>query len=321
MDNTIIQQGRFISTGAAQIINLRSDVDWMKVTNFTALTGNPNPGQGFEFYWQRGMAPQTGVEYYNTAGTAVVERRDMTAGGFTLFDSSAFQLGPLTAVTSISNNNPPRVLVASTAALTDGMVVRIFNVVGGLQLGAIDFTIAVLDGTHFALENMPAIVAAGGPGFYRVVAPNPLFYPPERTISKITQAAQAVVTTTVDHQYVVGQLVRFLVPAEFGMTEISGLTGSVVAVTQATFTVNIDTTGFTAFAFPLSAVSPFTPAQVIPFAETTNAAISNPNLLDDAVFNTGIIGMLLAAGLDAPAGLVNDQIYWVAGKSFSVNNN
>ena len=35
MDNTIIQQGMFTSTGSSVTVNLRSDVDWMMVYNTT----------------------------------------------------------------------------------------------------------------------------------------------------------------------------------------------------------------------------------------------------------------------------------------------
>ena len=39
-------QGRFTSTGAAQVIQLRSDVDWMWVKNFTTIAA----AAGREYY-------------------------------------------------------------------------------------------------------------------------------------------------------------------------------------------------------------------------------------------------------------------------------
>ena len=64
----------------------------------------------------------------------------------------------------------------------------------------------------------------------------------------------------VDHGYKVGSQIRFSVSSSFGMTEINGLVGNVVAVdtvtgTTNTFTVDIDSTNFTTFAFPTSAVA------------------------------------------------------------------
>ena len=52
MDNTIIQQGFFVSDGSNKIISLRSDVDWMRVYNTSELAAQNNVG--VEYYWQRG---------------------------------------------------------------------------------------------------------------------------------------------------------------------------------------------------------------------------------------------------------------------------
>lgn len=64
------------------------------------------------------------------------------------------------------------------------------------------------------------------------------------TITGITQATQAVVTTTTTNLEV-GDYLTFL--GVVGMTEINGLSGQIVAKTATTVTVNIDSTGFTAY--------------------------------------------------------------------------
>ena len=66
MENTIIQQGKFTSDGAAKNLAIRSDVDWMVVYNYTnaAATGDDS----VKFYWQRGMDNGTGVYYYKDGG-------------------------------------------------------------------------------------------------------------------------------------------------------------------------------------------------------------------------------------------------------------
>lgn len=82
------------------------------------------------------------------------------------------------------------------------------------------------------------------PGKMRVFYRGDLVTRPPLTITGITQAAQAVVTSP-DHGYVVGWTVAF--KGVEGMTEINGMRGQIVAVTTDTYTVNIDSTGFSAF--------------------------------------------------------------------------
>lgn len=320
-DNTIIQQGRFTSTGAAQTLQIRADVDWMKVVNMTEAAA-ANASRGITYYWQRGFTDNDGlVTLRNAAATEV--NMDTSAGlavpGFRLVDSSSNPVGVLTAVTSISNATPPRVTVASTAALATGNIVRLIDITGGQQLGGYDFTITVIGATTFDLEYMAPIVAATT-GFYRLIRFEPIFYPRHRSISAITQAASAVVTMTVTHGFTVGQVVRLRVPAAFGMVEIDGLSGTITAIntTTNTITLDIDSTTFTAFAFPLTAAPTFSQALVIPVGEAATSPYEN--LLDDATVNTAYLGMQLGAGITSPAGSASDVIYWVAGKSFSVDN-
>ena len=67
---------------------------------------------------------------------------------------------------------------------------------------------------------------------------------PKLTITGITKAASAVVTVA-NHGYAVGWDVYF--SGVLGMTEINSKTGRVIAVTTNTFTVDIDSRGFSTF--------------------------------------------------------------------------
>lgn len=325
MDGTIIQQGNFTSTGANKTLEIRSDVDWMRVYNLTQAAA-ANANAGVEFYWQRGFATNNGMVYFHAAGSQVISISTAAAGigagaigGFTLVDSSTQSTGAATALTAISTAATPRVTVASTALLTTGDVVRLNTIAGAPQLGGIDFTITVIDATHFDLANMAQLTVAGTTGFYRKLNFPSLYYPRRRFITKITQATSAVVTTSVDHGYTVGQEIRFNVPSVYAMTQMDGLSGTVTAVTAGTFTVDIDSSAFTAFAFPLAAIVPFSPAESIPFGEDTAQALSSAvDILGDATINQGYIGMVLGGGAASPGGANADVMYWVAGKSFNV---
>jgi hypothetical protein len=67
---------------------------------------------------------------------------------------------------------------------------------------------------------------------------------PRTTITAITQAAQAVVTAS-GHTFQVGQ--HWYIDQVTGMTEINGRNGLVVAVSGNSVTLDIDSTGFTAY--------------------------------------------------------------------------
>lgn len=326
MENTTILQGRFVSTGNATTIVMRADVDWISVVNWTEATA-VNNGHGFEYYWQRGLAANDGfVKYHPAADHTMAIDTSLNAGvpGFNLVDSSVIVPSATVAYTAVSGANPPIVSTGDTSILTNGDIVRLFNGVGAQQLGGIDFTIdTIVANTSFRLPYMAQIAAAAAPGanaVWRRIPYDPIFYPRRRFISAISQAAQAVVKMTVTHGYQLGQMVRMVVPAAYGMVEMNGLQGTIVALSTAnnTITLDIDSTGFTAFAFPLTAAVPFTAAEVVPLGENTaeaNILVVDP--LTDATTNTAYIGIQLGAGVKSPAGSNGDVIYWRAGKSFS----
>lgn len=337
---TTTLQGNFKSTGGNIFIPLESGVDWMRVINLSeaALT-NQTVQVGVEFYWQRGFPFDTTYSYYKSnAANADNLIFFNTAGGFTPIDTSTNTIGDLnngsTGISNVSAANPPVVTVGSTGGMEAGSVVRIYNVVGAQQLGGLDFTVGngTFSGTTFSLDYMPAIAAAAAPGAgasFRVINFDPIFYPRRRYITKIVRGSTTTVSLSVTHQYQVGQAVRFVVPAAYGMTQINGLLGTIVAidtsvtaVTGNTITVNIDSNGFSPFVFPVTSIHPFSPAEVVPVGEDTGVALSlGANILADATINTAATGMLLTGGVDMPGGPSGGfSMFWQAGTVFSTNN-
>ena len=113
------------------------------------------------------------------------------------------------------------------------------------------------------------------PNFFAV--PFPMFQPAMRNILSITQADEALVTTTYDginpgvHQYGDGLIIRFIIPDGFGMQQLHNMTGTVTVVNETQFTVPIDTLTFDAFEVPPFNPGGFgTPAQVVPHGEITS---------------------------------------------------
>lgn len=317
--NTCIQQGFFTSTGTPTTIQVRSGVDWIEVYNVTQINGQAG-NTGYQFYWQVGLPNGAALQYESNAGSTAVNLNYLAAGGFTLQDSSVTTPGPKVATTATTNVVRPVTSTASTANLFTGSIARLSGIAAQPNICGIDFTVGtIVANTSFqwanALANTPG--AVGGAGFYQIIPFDPIYYPTKRYIIEITNAVQAVVTTSVNHGYAPGMSVRLSVPPQFGMTQANGLLVNIVAVTAGTFTINLDTTGFSAFVYPGPASVPFTNAYCNPVGEETDA-FSNPNLLDDATVNTAFIGVLLGAGINAPAGQNGDFILWKAGKSFNV---
>jgi hypothetical protein len=337
-ENTIIQQGLFTATGNDTVIPLRNSADWVEVVNLTQMNA-ATQWAAHTFFWQYGMAQGDATCEYHAAATQASSKSTCAVGfngavyrGISTYDQSLQTLGAPIAVTAVTAANPPLVNTGTTTGLVANQsIVRLSSLTTGPQMASIDYSIgAVVAGVSFALAHMPQ-PAAGGVGFYRVVNFNPMFYPRRRWITGITAAAQAVVRTSVTHSFNLGEKVRFIVPAAFGMTQMNGLTGTVVARNIAgttgnnTLTVDIDSSTFTAFAFPLAAAVPFTYAEVVPVGEDTASALSlGTNILAGATENQGTTGIILgtdnvtaAIALGSAGGTAGDIIKWRAGTSFN----
>ncbi len=96
--------------------------------------------------------------------------------------------------------------------------------------------------------------------------------PAMREIAAITNSVEAVVTTTFDHGYLTGGIVRLYIPNYFGMTQANRLKGSITVLTATTFSITIDTSFFDPFVIPtyIPEPAPYTSAQVVPIGEDTD---------------------------------------------------
>jgi len=340
---TLLDSGWFISDGSAKILPFTQGVSWIKIVNATvssAVAGAGTNDRGFEFFWQNGMINNDcSVTFYNGGTTAVNIRSALRLGvnGIRLVDTSIIQTPNLTRTpTAISNAAIPVVsdVGCAAAGLAAGDIVRMYNTLGALQLCGIDFTVGTVNADDFQLAHMAAIVAAAAPGAaarYVRIPYDSYWYPKHRYISKVrawpTDTTKAQITLTVTHGYQVGQKVRFVVPAQYGMTQLNGLEGTIVRINENdtnstnTIIVDIDVNGFTAFSFPLTGAVPFSPAMVVPVGMDTAEALSvipPYDILTDATQNTAYRGLILAPGAQSPAGLVNDKIFWYAGTSYGM---
>lgn len=369
----VIQQGKFTSNGKTKRLNIRSDVDFIEVFNETASaydTDTNNVNDNFRFTYQRGQAVGGGTVYtkLNATNNPITVAGITAPAGFKLIDEGqdAF-LSSANAYTAVSNSTTPTVTsgVTWTASLAAGDVIRLYQTSAqratsdGLPFLAMDFQLsAATADTSFVIDHAwqqaPGAGSTTVAGTWRKVNIQSPYYPPNRfivniendgtAIGTLTSSATApVVVTSVDHGLQIGQRVIFRIPSSLnGMVEANNLEADITALDSSNpqaFQCNLDTTGFTAFAFPTIAQvagTGFTPAQIIPKGvDSSIAYANNANVLADANENVLIVGVELGGGLRdtnvqtasaGPAGhydtnlAVGDVMYYRCWKAYSVDN-
>ncbi len=78
---------------------------------------------------------------------------------------------------------------------------------------------------------------------------NPQYYEPSRfVITGITEGLNSIVTTSLPHNYVIGQEIKLLIPPFWGAYQLNKQTGFVIAIPSSTqVTVTIDSIGANTF--------------------------------------------------------------------------
>jgi hypothetical protein len=304
MDGTILGQGSFVvpSTVVNQVIVIPSNVDWLKVYNYTQAGTAVAGTYGIKYYWQRGMAIGTGmVEYATNATYPVLNSDTLVSGGFTLYDPTGQSAGALPLLssplnfTAITNATRPVVSAVSTAGVSVGSVVRLSPILANgtagtaviSDLAGMDFVVsAVTANTSFellyagnAFGAAPGITT--GTGSFRVVNYPPYWYPRKLLITNINTST-SVISTSTAHGLTVGQAVRFNIPSICGTVQLNptaqnNYASAIVTAISADgceFTVNVNMAGYTAFTFPSPSQQPSSFPLVIPFGEDTGTALS-----------------------------------------------
>jgi len=113
------------------------------------------------------------------------------------------------------------------------------------------------------------------PGYFAV--PFPTYQPSMRLIASITNSNPALVTTTINHQYVDRIVARLDIAPAFGMQQANQLFGTITVTGDTTFLIDIDTTLFSPFvspALPASHLSSY--AQVVPIGSETGTLDLRP---------------------------------------------
>jgi hypothetical protein len=250
-----------ISQNPPDFIILRNITEWGNAT-----------AKDIEFWWERSMSQGTAKGLHEAVTTGALNSFQLTSDGISTYDTaSPPTFAPLVAATAVTRGSANGVTVVTVT--NDGVVgpiiaigdyVRLTNVVGMQQISGFVFQVVNVTGTtsitldmdssHFAADGTSATVTK--------VIPNRM-YPRIARCTFISQANPMVANLVQDCDYTVGEEISFRIPAsENGistMSQLNKLKGVVSVVTKATttacskVTVNIDTSGFTAFTLPTSA--------------------------------------------------------------------
>jgi len=329
-----------------ELINMRA------ISSMTAAAPPVNSNAFYDIYravWQQEFAsystPFTLVEAITpSAATSSISR--LLTGGISQYNgqvsppnlsADSLLLGP-----KIVGSNTAKATgiftVAYTSTLFPGALILMTGNTVNKTLGGLFFTVyQVLSSTTFSIENAGWMNTAnftdGAEVFaVQLVTVPPYYYPKSSVIANISAANPAVVTTTVNLGLTVGQVVRIRVPQGFGMTQANNLTAIVSAVsdnqvtlggTTGPFSLNngLDTSAFTAFAWPLSSVIPINYAQLIPIGsgpQITSAGFYNNDTIEDATENVSFQGftvgsLLLNTASATVFGIVaGDTFAWTA---------
>lgn len=337
---TIVSQGTFTqpSTAVNQIIPIPSGADYFKTTNLTQI-GAAAAGQCVIGEWYGGglTSNNDGLRWKKTTTATTPTVLGLTldkfstataSNGFTYVTGFPAPQASLTG-TTITNANPAVASVTNT--YSNGDTVIIYNAVGMQQISGMTFTISSVSGSAFTLTGLNASGFSSGATSFQVRRVNQ-FTPVEPSflyVTAVTQAAQGQVTVSQANSVYLGQKLEFTVPASFGMVQLNNFNqpqSNPVVVTSIVdaynFTINVNTTNYTAFAFPASSGSPTTQlfSTVAPAGQSTQynpiTGVQTGYNFNQIPFHTGIFVpyMYVSSGAQSPGGSASDVIVWQAYK-------
>ncbi len=329
---TIVTQGTFVQPATAVnfTVPLPSSVDYFKTYNYTKAIANAPTGAFMGEWFGGGItAVNDGVRWGKAGSTAVIVDNFQNAssnpsGGFTYVTSFP---APQAALTGTTITKASAAVASVTNTYSNGDQVTIYNAVGMEQISGMTFTISSVTSSQFTLLglNSSAFATAATAFTVRRVSPVLAVQPQFEYVTAVSQATSAQVTTSQANNAYVGQKIEFQIPASCGMVQLNNFfqpQSKPVIVTSIVdaynFTINVDTTNYTAFALPASSLSPTAPlfpTYAPAGSATTFNSITNVTTGYDFVkqpFRSGafIPYMLITAGQYSPGGEANDRIVW-----------
>jgi hypothetical protein len=362
-----IASGQVLSAGGATQVILPFTPSRIEITNQTSAFS----GSGVTKAWWSSVMGQdaaalttlTAFSFATTPAVSLSANVDsfITSGGFTTMQAAlALQYGPVVNISTVTAAAPAVVTTASAHGLVTGDVVVLQNLyqsatTGMAQICGVPFSVNVTSSTSFEVlwdtsqSNFTAYnsATASQQATVKKVLYPALYAPGVAFINDISPGSTTAVICTSPHNFVVGQQVAFRIPQAFGTTQLNSLPnpvipgspvyGYVISLQGSTgFTVNINSTGYTAFnsnlpmssamygqtfaqvvavgdlntGFGLNAVAPNYPFPQVYAGGSLNPAstIGSPAIAGSYI-NATYQGFIIGSGI---AGNAADVIDWVA---------
>ncbi len=263
------------ATPVAVNIPMTDRPDYVLVKNLTDW-GDDTAVTSVQSEWFSSMAQGSFLSMDQAITTGALSTNVGTSGGFTFIDQTTPPTYAKVAVTSV-NGTTFVVATGTTTGINVGDLVRLINITGAQQISSILFKVTAVSAGVSITLGMAATAATAGwtiangtTGFYQKVYPG-FMYPQGLPVLYITQATQGKVYFGQSNDFTPGQLVDFQIPTPYGMIQLSNLTkkaeqdalgnppgaARVLTVTnsatESSIVLDYNTTGFTAFAYPLTA--------------------------------------------------------------------
>jgi hypothetical protein len=279
------------ATPVAQVVNLPFQPQTVKLYNVTA---NSTPAQNavLEAFWDVNMGQGVAsIQYISAASSPWVVSADyVTTGGISTYSAGLMlQYGPQIQIASIAKANPTVITTASAHGLSVGQVVILEGLyqsptTGMPQMSLMPFVItAVGSPTTFTVlwnsnqSNYTALSGSPTGAYVRQVLYPWLYLPGDNFINAMlfsgastsgstffptspatVPGGQTWISTTNNHNFVVGQEVGFRIPSAYGTIQLNELPNSNVpgspvyyyvsqVLSNNAFAIALNSTGFTAF--------------------------------------------------------------------------
>lgn len=269
------------ATGAAQIQYLPFTPELVYFTNYTLANTNATSQNIISAMWDVSMGQGFAVVQGYNGSSALIYDVVATNGISTFSAGIGEQFGTVnqhgSGIGDFAINTAAAAQITTTNAhgLTSGNVVIFSNLAqtattGMQQIAGIPFVVTVTGTTTFTIpwntnqSNYTAFNTAtstGNVGSYKQLLYPALYAPSVSFISAITLANPAMISLTTPGNFVVGQEVAFRIPNIWGTTQLNSLPNNTIpgqpiygvvqsvsaSLTTPTITVNINSSGYTAF--------------------------------------------------------------------------
>ena len=297
-----IARGSFVTAASpvSQFVPLPFQPTSVMLTNLTAYN-TPAQYAVTRAFWDIAAGNGTAsIEYLESASAPWIIAADSVAtGGISQFAQGlSLQFGPQQQIASIAKATPTVVVTASAHGYSVGDYVLLQGLyqsatTGMAQIAGIPFQItAVGSTTEFTItwntnqSNYTALSGSPAGAFVMKIL-NPALYLPAVDFVSAINTSNGLITTTTNHNFVVGQEVAFRIPSAFGTTQLNSLPNNSipgspvyyyvsVVNSNTTFTISPIPVGLTAFNTNLvfSAIPGESFAQVVPVGDVNSGGVA-----------------------------------------------